>query len=481
MSNQRFAVGLNAVLVTIFAAAIAVGINEIAHRHRYRIDVSADALATLDPDTIAALSLIAARGGGDPVTITAFGAQAKGSEAWLRDRMMRDFLRALQAASPDVRTRFVDFDRDRMTAEQLGVDRYGTVVVEGAGDRVDIIDRHLFRARGPKGDRDVSFIGEAAIAAAIRQVLSRATPVVVSLKGHGEDEIYDRGLGELRALAARIDEQGFRTRTVDLVRDAPPGAAPEIPADAAVVLILGGSVPLARPEADALRDWLGRGGSVAWFVDPGDPAPALLEEIGLDFPPGVALDEKSFFPHRDRPILQFGRHPITEALAEGGVQTVVAHARPIRIGARDGVSAGTLMQTSRRGWIERGSEQPPVYDADQDGAGPAIVAAALTVGAPHPWSRPGTPQARVVVIGDVDFARDELLEDAPGNATLVANVLRWLARTDESLARVGRPARVRRLALGNTQLRAIRIVLMIGMPSLAAAAGIAVAAYRRSR
>jgi hypothetical protein len=476
--SRRLATGLDAALMALIVLVVAAVVVELAHRHRWQLDVSADALATLDPDTVAALALLEARD--QTVTITAFGAQAKDDEAWLRDRMMRDFLRTLEGASERVHTQLVDFDRDRLTAERLGVDRYGTVVVEARGDRVDLLDRTLFRARGPKGQRDVTFVGEAPIAAAVREVLSDRTKTVLALAGHGEDEPYDRGLGELRELASRIDEQGIALRKLELLRDAG-SSAPSIPADADAVLVLGAGAPLAGVEVDALRDYLGRGGAVAWFLDPGDPVPVLLEELGLSLPDGVVLDPKSYFPHVDRPILNYGRHEITEALARDGVAAVVSLARPIAVSPRDGVRASTLLQTSRLGWVERGTERPPAYNAEVDGAGPVVAGVAVTVDAPHPWMRPGAPSARVAVVGDVDLVRDELLAESPGNATLLANVLRWAVRTDEAFARVGRPGQIRRLALGASQLRVLRWLLMGGMPLLAAALGVGVLMSRRGR
>ena len=485
-AGRRLATGTNALLVAALVLGALAVVVELAERHPWRIDVSADALATLDPDTRAALARIEERDA--TVRITAFGAQGKDEEAWVRDRTIRDFLQALEHASDRVETTFVDFDRDRITAERLGVDRYGTVVVEAEGDRVDLIDRELFRARGPirsapgsqpsRNAREVTFLGEAAIAGAIRQVLSDRGRTVYLLSGHGEAEIFDRGLGELEALAARLDDQGWTARTVDLQRDG--GGAPAVPPDASAVLLLGPRAPLAPAEAEALRGYVGAGGSVGLFLDPGVPAPAWLDDLGVAVPAGVVLDEVSQFPDVDRPLLQYGRHPITEVLAADRVPTVVSVAAPLRVEPRDGVSAATLLQTSRRGWVERGAERPPRYTPGEDGEGPATVASALTLVRPHPWMEAGV-EGRVLVVGDVDLVRDELLEDAPGNATFVTNALRWLVRTDERMARVGRPTAIRRRELDEARLEVVRWLLIGGMPLVAVLGGLLVLLVRRGR
>lgn len=477
MNGRRFATGANAVLVAVLVLVILGVLGELARRHPLRADLSADALATLDPDTVAVLDLATTRGAA--VTVTAFSAQAKDQEAWVRDRMMRDFLATLDRSAAPIETRFVDFDRDRLTAERLGVDRYGTVVVEARGDRVDLSDRDVFHARGPKGKRDVTFVGEGAISAAIRQVLSDRTETLYVLGGHGEREVYDRGLGELKELADRIDEQGFAVRGLDLLRDAEPGALPVIPPDAGALLILGLDVPLSGVEDEVLRAWLGRGGSVGLFLDPGDPVPAFLADVGITMGSGVVLDAVSYFPNLDRPLLRYGTHPITEVLVANDVPTVVSVAAPLTVEPRDGVTAATLLRTSPQGWVERGDEQPPSYTSGVDGAGPATVGVALSVAAPHPWMN-ADAGARLVVIGDVELLRDELLDEAPGNATFVTNVLRWLVRTDQGFARVGRPAHLRRLELGDAQLAVVRWLLIGAMPLMAALGGLGVAFVRRS-
>lgn len=476
--SARAAIGANSILAAVVSLAALGGAAELAARHPLRLDLTEEGAATLDPDTLAALALL---GEADrTVSLTAFSSQARDEEAALRDRAIRDALAVLEQASDRVETRFVDLDRDRLTAERLAVDRYGTLVVESGGERVDVGERDLFRGSGPKGRREVAFVGEPAIAAAIRQVVHPVTRVVYFLAGHGEVAPFDRGLGELHGLADRVDEQGWVARTLDLQRDVDAGRAPSVPDDAAAVVAIGPRAALGAPEEQALRGYLGRGGGVGWFVDPGAELPTFLEELGVGVDDGVAMDPRSQFPHLDRPVLAYGRHAITEAPAKDDLATVVSTAAPLSTSPRDGVEASTLLQTGPRGWSERGTEQPPTPTDGVDGAGPVVVAVALGVAAPHPTASPGS-RGRAVVVGDVDLVRDELLDGSPGNATFVTNVLRWLVGSDTPLARVGRPRRVRTLELDEGRLDVVRWLLLGGMPALAAAGGIVVWLARRDR
>lgn len=471
--ERRVATGANAVLVTVLVVVIAIVATQIARQFALRLDLSSEGLLDLDPDTVAALQLAEGRG----LTITAFSPQAKDGEAVLRDRALRDFTTTL-AQQGDVTVQHVDFDRDRLVAERMGVDRYGTVVVEARGDRVDIKDRELFRARGKKGERTVEFIGEGAVAAAIRKVVAGSSTVVYLTTGHGEREIFDRGLGELKALAQVFESQGWTAKNIDLLRDVTP--ADGLPADAAAVLVLGPRAPFAEAEQELLRSYVGRGGSLGLWVEPGSGV-TWLEDVGLAFPSGTVLDPTHVASRPDQPVLGYGRHPITEALAADGLATVVSVAAPVESAPRDGVTASALLQTSRLGWIERGTEAPAVYTPASDGAGPAVVAVAATVAAPHPWATAGKA-GRIAVTGDTDGLGDELLDGAPGNATYLTNVVRWLVRSDEPVGgRVGRPKRIRTLALSESQLSVVRGLLVFGMPSITAIAGALLLWTRRAR
>ena len=362
----------------------------------------------------------------------------------------------------------------------MAVDRYGTVVVEGRGERVDLEEREVFRARGPSGERRLEFLGDAAVAAAVRQVLRDRSPVIYVLSGHGEPTLFSRGVGELRELPRLFDTQGWVWRSLDLLRDTDDDAIPEIPSDATALLILTPRVPLAVAEQEAVTRYLGAGGALAVFVEPGTEGLGFLEELGVGFPEGIALDVVNYLPHRDRPLLHYGPHPITEELAVANVTSVAAYAGPVDVAPMQGVQAAELLRTSRRGWVERGEEIPPEFTAEEDQPGPVVLATALRITAPHPWIG-DSGEARVVVVGDLDLARDELLAEAPGNATFVANTMRWLMRLDERFTRVGRVARPQRLRMSDDHLRSVQWLVVGIAPLSTLLIGLLVWAWRRLR
>ena len=469
--RRRLFTGTNAVFVTVLGVVVAVFAAELAQRVRFRVDLSADGSSTLLPALESAIE--SAEASSTDVEITAFSAQRRDAQALIKDRTMRDLLREMETRSSRVHTRFVDFDADRMSVEQKHVTRYGTVVVEARGDRVDVVERELFRVSGKKDDRQVEFLGEGALAKAVAAVTSGQHRVVYVLGGHGERRL-DTGLGALKSFSQLLENQGVVVKKLDLVGERGRTGQMLVPDDAAAVLIVGPNAPFLPEEDRALAVYLTAGGAVGYFVEPGGMVAPFLEQLGVTVPSGFVLDRQFVVPFVDRPVLRYGRHPIAEAASEDGLVTVMPAPAPVVVNPPKG-EAVPVLQTSKAGWIERSDEKPPEYTAGVDGEGPVGVATALSI----PVADGHT--ARVVVVGDAEWVGDELLAEGPGNATVAVNLVRWLVGADDRLVRVGKTAAVRRVVMSDGQLSLVRAVVLAGMPLLALLAGVAVLATRRGR
>lgn len=459
--RRRLATGVNGALVAaMVVVAIQLGI-DVAGRTGARWDLSLDAQATLSVELVNAIERLEASG--RTLQVTAFSVQQKDDRAMLRDRMLRDWLTDLEATSAAVSTRFVDFDRDPLTAERMGVDRYGTVVLAAGDDRVDLADRALFRRRGPRVGGSVDFVGESAVVAGIEQLLAARTRQVYALKGHGEKTPFDRGLGDLVGLSEVLATLGLRTRALDLLRS----GTPEIPEDAALVLILGPTAPYTPGELAALRTYLEEGGALGVWLEPEGMVPALVEELGVLRPTGVVLDARSMAPFEDRPLLQPRRHPIGTQLAEEGLAVVGSTVAPIEIVQVAGVRAEPVLGSSATGWIERGTERPATLDPTLDQEGPIDVAAALIAG-----------EARALVVGDLDLVGDPLIDEGPGNRAFAAAAVRWLLGDAVEDARIGKVRSARTTVVTPAQLSRLRVVLVGLWPLVILAIGAAIRWWR---
>ncbi len=479
--QRRLAVGSNATIVTFLVVAAVVVVYLLVDRFRIRVDLSADQGSVLAADTVNKLDLLDRDA--SAVTVTAFSAQRGKKESYFKDRQLQDLLEEMDYNSAVVETKFIDFDKERLTAEKLGVTDYGTVVVQRGERRVDLADRDLFRRSGKGDDRKIEFLGEAAINRAFSQLMSDSRRVVYALVGHGELDPEGRDPDGLADLKAALDQENYELKKLDFVRDREE-AAPRVPDDAAAVVIARPRVAIPLLEEDLLLAYLATGGSLLFAVEPGSFVPGLLGRLGVVVPEGIVLDKLLVFPYPDRPVPRYKSHPITKDLSDQALVTVVSRAAPLQaaVPPREGIRASTLLETSRDGWIERGGaleSGQATFESAVDGAGPATMALALELGPDSGMVKRG--RARVVVLGDADAIGNGLLSEGPGNASFAINTFRWLLGDEGRLSVVGRPSMVRRLALSSEDLGKVRwLVLSIG-PLLAVLLGAGVWASRRGR
>ncbi|MBN1336962.1 MAG: Gldg family protein [Deltaproteobacteria bacterium] len=482
--RRRLSYGSNATLVTLLVVALVVLVYGLADRHRARWDLSAEGTNRLPADMRHKLDLLDQDG--RTVTLTAFTAQSGKKDAYFKNRALKDLLEEVDLQSTAVESRLVDFDRERLTAEAMGVRDYATMVVQRGEERVDIRQRDLFRAQGKGADRSVAFLGEAALNAALSQIMSSSRRVVYTLRGHGEIDPEDAESSGMVSFKEALEQEHYDVEPLDLVRDATPGQPPHVPDDAAALVVARPRTALADIEHDALSAFLAVGGRLLVLLDVGLPVPRLVESIGILRPEGYVMDRVRIFPYDDRPVPVYRPHPITEDLSQERLVTVVAHAAPLQAAdpSPAGVRVASLLRTSRDGWIdlggalERGSA---LYEPGIDTEGPVDMAFAVTLVPGQGIVRPDRPEGRVVVVGDADCVTTSLFQEGPGNASFFVNAMRWLVGDDIRLSVVGRPTAVRRLALTETDIAVIRWLALALLPLLVVVAGAAVWASRRGR
>jgi len=483
--RRRLAYGSNATLVTILVLAVLVVLYVLADLYRVRWDLSADSENTVEQDTEAKLELLDREG--IPVVITAFTAQRGKDDAYFKNRAVKDLLTEVGHRSNVVEWRQVDFDKERLTAERLGVNDYGRLVVQRGEDRVDIKDRELFRRVGKGAERRVEFIGEAALSRALSQLLTPKRRVVYVLSGHGEIDPDERGPSGMSELVAALDEERYDVDKLDLMSTGRDGEAPRVPDDAALVFVARPTGVVSPQVEDLLLAYMGRGGPVLFAVDVGTPVPSLLDRLGVRVPDGVVADKTVLYPYPDRPLVRYKSHSITRELREDGLITAVAHAAPVSLAdpLPDGVKSARVLTTDRTGWIDRGGALDGgnnIYEPEIDGAGPADIAVALQLQPGQGIVRSSKGLGRVLVVGDGDVFTNSLLAEYPGNVPFALNAIHWLAGQDLRLGvSAGRVTKSRRLAITKEETGVLQAISLGLMPSLVLLLGIGVWNSRRGR
>jgi len=498
--RRKLAHGSNAMVMTFLVVALVGMLVGLAGRHRVRVDLSADETAALTQDTLQKIGLI--EDGGNRVRVTAFTHQQGKSGSYFKNRALKDFLEELGYHSPLIEWSLVDFDRDRLTAENLGVKEYGRLLIqvvdnnkaESAWPRVDIRARDLFRNVGKGTDRRVEFLGEAVFNRAVAQLLSDKRQKIYALTSHGELSVERQEPSGLSGLAALLEQENYALESLNLYSDREGSEAPRIPTDADAVLLASPKRPLSDVEEAALLDFVAEGGSVMLLLDPGASLPGLMTRLDIQLMEGVVMDEKLIFPFNDRPVPRYRAHAITTPLEESNLLTILAHIAPLRPpgDAPAWLKWSSILETSRSGWIERGGETRAgiaTYNPEIDFLGPAqnrpmapmmAMAVELLPNAKGLVSE-GSDSARLVIVGDSDFATNQLLASGPGNPAFLINAFRWMLRDDARLSVMGQATRVRRLALTAEDHGRLRWMVLGLMPLLSALAGAIVWSSRRGR
>ena len=501
--NQRrkFAHGSNALVMTTFVVLLIGLLVGIADRNRVLIDLSSDTAPGVSSETVQKLEMLNTLDA--RVRITAFTHQDGKTGSYFKNRSLKDFLQTLGYESSRVEWNLVDFDRERLTAESFGVKEYGRMVLqkvdsrlpEAQWSRVDIRARDLFRTTGRGPERRHEFLGESVVNRSLSQLLSDQKQTLYSLVGHREKNLKQTDGDGLSGLVELMGQENYELLPLNLFEDtAVAGGFPRIPEDADGLVIASPKTPLLDAEEAAVLDFVARGGALLILLDPGASVPGILTRLDIGIHDGVVMDEKLVFPYNDRPVPRYRHHPIVEELEEEQVLTVLSHIAPLRAPGDPPpwLKVASILEASRTGWIERGGESRAgvaVFNPEIDAYGPTqqrpsapIMAMAVELRAEgKSLVSASSGGARILVVGDSNFATNQVLSEGPGNAPFLINAFRWLLRDDDRLGGVAVGKSLRKITLSSEDHARLRWLVLGLMPFLTALAGVLVWSSRRGR
>jgi ABC-type uncharacterized transport system involved in gliding motility auxiliary subunit len=429
--------------------------NYAALRRPKTWDLTRDKVFSLSPDTERTLAGLKAE-----VQVLAFYGQA--DEAYPR---VNELLRRYAARSPRFTFKFVDPYKSPEAVKRYAISESGPRLVLLAGSEEA-------RAKNPD---------EEGLTNALVRVTRSGAKKIYFTTGHGEPD--PRGSGEHGySLAVKgLEGEGYEVATLSLLEK------PEIPADAAAVLVAAPRKAFLAPEVQALRTWAGKGGHLGLFLEPEvasglDP---LLEDFGIGLDDDMVVDPS--------PVAQlFGGSPVTpivhpsaaHAISRELSQTGLAFptARSLSVLTGKPVTPTPLALTSRDAWGE--TDIPGLFSkgAKKDAgekSGPLPVAlAAQKPAAPEADKRSG--EARVVAAGDGEFFSNQY-QQLLGNLDFFQNAVAWLAEQEDRMTIRPRSREASRLFLTAAQVGAIKFLTIDALPVALLGLGLAVWLVRRSR
>ncbi len=443
--------GSNAVIMLVAFLGILFFINLLAYQNPKSWDLTENQNNTLAPETIAMLKALPG-----PVNARAyFSTRANPGQA---QKLLENFK---QFGNGKFNFEFIDPETNPIAAQQDGIDRDGTIVINLANQK-----------------ELVSYTDEESLDVAIIKLINPEKRVVYFVTGHGEADTSQAGDTSYSLVRTALENKNYTVTTLNL------GSSGKVPQDANVVIIAGPQTPLTTDEAKSVQDYLDQGGSVIVMENPRsltkfgnspDPLAGLLNTWGIKQQNDIVYD-----PNATPPLnvyadpLNYGQHAITNNLR--GVNSRFFTTQSLLISAKiQGIKLTPLAQTYNNAWGETNYESiknnQVQYDPTSDIPGPLILAVAA--------ENPST-KGRLVAFGDSEFAVDALYK--LGNGDILLNAVDWATQQEKLISLTPKNNITRTYTPpGSFGLIGMTLISLCGLPLLIIAGGLSTWFSRRKK
>lgn len=446
--------GTNAILTTVAVGVILAGVNFLAARTPAQIDFTEAQLFSVAPQTQKIMKQLK-----QPVKVMVFSAEAAPQQ--------RSLLEQYQRINPDrFKFEFIDPQAQPLLTQKYKITTSGEVVLE-VGDKTKTVG---------------STLTESNLTSALATLTQDKKVNVTVIQGHGEaaftgdtPESLSLAIEELKKREINVTELNFAKQK-------------SIPADTNVLIIAGPKRPFEAVEIKQLENFVKAGKSIFLMTDAGFKTglEPLLKNWGVTLDNRLILDAsgtgQQFGLGPAVPLVtQYGEHPITKDFAQGRSFFPLAQAVSVKPPSGDTQSTD-LLQTSDQSWAEADADNQTEikFDSTRDRQGPLTIGVALTQKvqsttpqpspSPPPTktnATPPQPEARMVIIGDTDFATNGAFGKAL-NGDVFLNAVTWLGsgQDDPTLSIRPKEQTERRVELSPMQWRSL-VLGSLGLPAIA--------------
>jgi ABC-type uncharacterized transport system involved in gliding motility auxiliary subunit len=488
LRKRRFTIGVN-VLVQVVALLALVGmVNWLVSRHYTRWDWTKSGYYQLSDKTKQVLANLK-----EPVQVIVYlppRVSSDSGEKVLDD--IRHLLAEFELAGQDkLRVEYVDPDRQMARAQQLA-EQYKfdepNVVIFVCGSRHkfvtlrDIVEFD-FDQFGGGPPRVRAFKGEGVFLSALQTVTEQQPATVVFLTGHGErdPENFDPRNG-YSTLATYIKRDFINVQKWNLQEQS------ALPTNASAIVLAGPRKQLGDAEINALDQYLKNRGRLFVMLDPHTDTglEPLLQRWGVQADDDLVIRRAgALFGTELMDVnavgTEYSTHPVTAKL--GASNTEFPYARSVRRGTQTAFAAADqprvteLVKTPAAFWGETdASTENSRFDPATDIAGPLPLAVAVETGQPRGVDV-DLGVTRMIVVGTSEFADNSSLTG--GNLDFFMSALNWLLKREEMLAVGPKTPQEFRLDMTLSQLRAVYVLVIGGLPLAVGIIGLTVWLRRR--
>ena len=519
---QDSTLGAGAILILV----LFVMVNYLAIRHYQRFDWTSDKIYSLSKKSLAVvegidqeIDLVVFVGPDSPVYAP-----------------INELLSSYAAANPKLSKREVDPAKNLIEAQRLiqryNIERDNVVIVATADDRrvIDEFDLAEYDYSGAQMGQPPTiseFKGEQQVTSALLALVEAKKPKVLFTTGHGEVALERGDARSLSQAQGLLGGDNFQIETWGSLGET------EVPPDTDLIVVAGPTTGFLPPELDLLSSYLDSGGRLMLLLDPvfaagtGDMVDLGLTDwlagYGVEIRGDVVID-----PSRQMPFFgpetvytdSYGSHPVVDALEQRRTPVLLPLARSVSKSddAPDGYQIVELLKTSEAGWGETNldSLEEKIEAGEDDTPGPVSLAVAVSFEIEDATEPPVLEteseegrsatgegedelveelptlgdegedgdedgealEARMVVVGDVDFAGDMGLASGD-NAVLLLNAFNWLIKREELIDIEGRKPAQTTFTLSRAELSQVYLLVLLVLPGLAVAFGVWIYLRRR--
>ncbi len=451
--------GANAVVYSVGFIVLLVAINYILALHHRRIDLTAERVFSLSPQ-----SLKVVRSLKQPLKLYCFAQGGHNGQA-------EALYEAYSYASPEISFEVVDPEKHPEIANRYNVSAINTTHIQYGNQGTNVTD-----------------LSEQAITNGIIKVTSTGTKTACYLEGHGEPGLDDMDSADGFGRAKRaLEGENYAVTPMTLTDK------PAVPSDCSLVIVAGPIRPLFPHELDAINDYLKKSGRVLIMLRPPQPnrpgeETALvnfLGQWGLEVGDDIVLDrELHLFSGPTlglAPIVElYPPHPITASFNRRTLWPMVRSIEPQKE-TKAGLQVWPLAQTSDSSIaafnLDAIFKQQKFAASPKDRKGPITVADVVAANLSQlGW---GKGEARMIVFGDTDFADNGNFEQL-FNQDFFLNAVDWLLGQNATIAIRPREVRASRVSLTVDQFNQVFVASVLVLPELLMILGIVVWWERRN-
>lgn len=445
--------GASTVVGSIVFVAIVVVVNFLSARNHQRFDLTEQGVFSLSPQSIQVVESLEGE-----LSLKAF---VEGGV----NPPLEDLCRTFSYYSENFRYELLDPVEQPQLAEEFGIRAYNTVRVQ-YGEESTVVTSPT----------------EENLTNAIIKVTRATEKTVCFVEGHGETDLDDQGPRGLSALKIGLGHENYEIEKVLLA------SQESVPDQCTVLAAVGPVKPFLENEIKAIDAYLASGGRVILLLRPrasAELAP-MLASWGVGIGDDVVVDQiVRIFEGPGlglSPLARsYGQHEITNELRQITIYPM-CRALETKPGARAGLEAVSLVQTSESSWAE--SDVAGLFERNEasldptvDRKGPLTIAVAVKA---RPQPAEGADAAdeaaetRLVVYGSAQFADNRELEGTYYNRDLLLNSFAWLAGEADLLSIRPRAIRASRAQFTPEQETVIFYLSVLLIPQMLLLAGIAV-------